>query len=474
MFTLDESLKPLFSKIPLFQGENQDRVIAHLMECPIATYAPGDYILRNGEFDENCCVLLVGKAKVLLTDVRPGEAAEKLIQEGDFFGEIAALSGVPRTADIVAVESCALMQIPKEKMFELLDEFALVRTRIEATYRQRILNSQLKNVHVFADLTEGDLDALKEMASIHVFKKGEVIFSEGDPADAFYLILFGFVKVSANTSRGVKNLAYLKGEQHFGEVALLEEKGRRTASVTAINRTHLVKISREDFVAYLGSRPDLRKAFKEVAKRREELTRKMAGDIHLADTLEATIETGIIHARSTHLLDATKCVQCGICVESCARLHGGVSRLSLRGVRLNGFMMAVTSCRHCEDPACMYKCPTGAIARDPSGEIYHKAFCVGCGMCVKSCPYNSLTLVENIPEKKGGFLFSFTSGSAQRPKAGADAPAAKGRLKKSGKKVVKCDMCSGYDFLGCVYNCPTGAMNLINPSEYFSELIPGG
>ncbi|MDH5477100.1 MAG: cyclic nucleotide-binding domain-containing protein [Nitrospinota bacterium] len=481
MFDIDDSLKELFSNIPLFKGENQDRVIAHLMECPIATYAPGEFILKNGEFDENCCVLLVGRANVHLAGGVDHIEEDKVITEGEFFGEIAALSGLPRTADIKAADHCAVMQIPKDKMFEVLDEFPMVRSRIEDTYRRRILSNQLRKVPIFADLADSDLDVIKDKATINVFRKGEIIFKQGDRADAFYLILFGFVKVSTSKGRGAKTLAYLKGEQHFGEVALLKENGIRTATVTAINRTHLIKISRDDFVTFMSGRKDLRGALAEISKKREAIAQRMAGDMHLSDTLEATIEAGIIHTRSTHMLDITKCVQCGACVESCAKLHDGVSRLVRKGVRLNGFLMAVTSCRHCDDPACMYECPTGAIARDPSGEIYQKSFCIGCGMCVKSCPYNSLTLVEVHPAKKAGIfsklLTRITSG---RESDWVEVPVSeanftlepKGRLKKSGKKVVRCDMCDSYDFLGCVYNCPTGAMAMVNPSEYFSDLIP--
>ncbi|MDH5510874.1 MAG: cyclic nucleotide-binding domain-containing protein [Nitrospinota bacterium] len=481
MFNIDDSLKELFSRIPLFKGENQDRVIAHLMECPIVTYAPGDYILRNGEFDENCCVLLVGRAKAHLTGGRDHLEEDKAIFEGDFFGEIAALSGLPRTADIRADDYCAVMQIPKDKMFEVLDEFPIVRSRIEDTYRRRILSNQLRKVAIFADLSDGDMETIKDKATIEVFRKGEAIFKQGDVADAFYLILFGFVKVSMLKGRGVKTLAYLKGEQHFGEAALLKNDGIRTATVTAINRTHLIKISREDFIAFLGSRKDLKALFSEISKKREEISQMMAGNLHLSDTLEATIEAGIIHTKSTHMLDVTKCIQCGACVESCAKLHGGVSRLARKGVRLNGFLMAVTSCRHCDDPACMYECPTGAITRDPSGEVYQKSFCIGCGMCVKSCPYNSLTLVEVQPAKKAGLLSKLISRiTSGRESDWVEVPISeanynmqlKGRLKNSGKKVVRCDMCDSYDFLGCVYNCPTGAMVMVNPAEYFSDLIP--
>ena len=482
VFASDDSMKFPFSNVPLFKGENKDRVMTFLSDCPIIAYAPGEYIMRNGEYDENCCVLLVGKAKVELRDETATDREDKFIQEGDFFGEIAIFSGVPRTADIIASEDSAVMLIPKERMFDLMDSMPLVKTRIDTIYKERVLGNHLKKIQIFSKMNDSELEALKEKATIHTYKTGEVIFREGDEADAFYLILFGFVKVQQTTKKGISTLAYLKGEQHFGEVSLLSKKQKRIATVTTLSRTQLIRVAREDFLEFVKERKEFEEILIDLAKRREEESKKMAGDHHLADTIEATIETGIIQTRSVHLLDTTKCVQCGNCVESCAELHDGIPRLVRKGVRLNGFLLATTSCRHCNDPACMYQCPTGAITRDSFGEIFHKEICIGCGACVINCPYDSLTLVEDKPPPKPKFserALSWVLGEEPKlkkwkrkmEKFGVSSSEL-GRLQKSGFKVVKCDMCEGYEMLGCVYNCPTSAMLLINPTEYFSDLIP--
>ena len=48
------------------------------------------------------------------------------------------------------------------------------------------------------------------------------------------------------------------------------------------------------------------------------------------------------------------------------------------------------ACQHCENPACLRVCPTGATYKDEKGRVeiaYDK--CIGCRTCMAACPYNA-------------------------------------------------------------------------------------
>ena len=48
------------------------------------------------------------------------------------------------------------------------------------------------------------------------------------------------------------------------------------------------------------------------------------------------------------------------------------------------------ACNHCEDPACVRHCPTGAMFIQQDGTVGHNdADCIGCGMCTWACPYKA-------------------------------------------------------------------------------------
>jgi Fe-S-cluster-containing dehydrogenase component len=47
-------------------------------------------------------------------------------------------------------------------------------------------------------------------------------------------------------------------------------------------------------------------------------------------------------------------------------------------------------CNHCDNPPCVYNCPTGASHKNPDGTVQvNKTKCVGCKACVAACPYDA-------------------------------------------------------------------------------------
>src|SRR5207245_4109847 len=120
------------------------------------------------------------------------------------------------------------------------------RAQLDQNYRRRALENHLRGVPMFADLTPDFIEHLKESVELVRYAPGQLIARQGEPAESFYLVRIGFVKISENYPGGELVLAYLSLGDYFGEIGMLG-CGVRTATCTALNHVELVRISGDDF-----------------------------------------------------------------------------------------------------------------------------------------------------------------------------------------------------------------------------------
>ena len=94
--------------------------------------------------------------------------------------------------------------------------------------------------------------------------------------------------------------------------------------------------------------------------------------------------------------DMTRCIGCRACQVACKdknNLDVGVILRNAKTYEIGSFpdvniFNYSASCNHCENPACVAACPTGAMYKAEDGTILHDdALCIGCQNCAAACPY---------------------------------------------------------------------------------------
>jgi CRP-like cAMP-binding protein len=323
------------------------------------------------------------------------------------------------------------------------------RAQLEKSYRQRALDSHLRAVPVFAELTDEFIGSLRASVELVRYSPGQVICRQGEPADCFYLVRIGFVKVTQSHLGGEMVMAYLSRSEYFGETGLLREDVR-TATCTALDHVELVRIGAHDFKRMLAEFPEVRRKLEVVEQERAQMNRERLSVLQNVP-LDDFLTQGLMEAQSLLLLDLTSCTRCDACVRACADAHDGVTRLVREGLRFDHYLVA-TSCRQCLDPLCMVGCPVGSIRRRNSLEVIIEDWCIGCGLCAENCPYGNINIHP----------FNVM----------AEDPAAPGHKKAMVKqKATSCDLCTEYAEPSCVYACPHDAAHRVDPRKFFAGLL---
>jgi CRP-like cAMP-binding protein len=124
-------------------------------------------------------------------------------------------------------------------------------------------------VQLFRDLPEAELRRLVAVARRRRFRRGEVVFHRGDPADSLHLIARGRFAARVSTQLGETVTVSVQGPgEAFGELALIEQGVARSTSVVALEAGETYAVHQEDFERLRRSYPAVNEVLVRLLARR--------------------------------------------------------------------------------------------------------------------------------------------------------------------------------------------------------------
>jgi Fe-S-cluster-containing dehydrogenase component/CRP-like cAMP-binding protein len=397
---------------------------------------------------------------------------------GDFFGEIAALSRMPRTSTIFAdSDDVELLEIRWQGLRDLMRYDDQLRRHINRIYRERALASYLRATPLFRRLTREQLDQVSAQVEFATFgdydwsgeykrlaragsvrpEKEPVIVQEGDYPNGVVLLRAGFARVSRKFGSGERTLNYVGAGQLFGirEIAHNWRKADQPVnakySLRAIGYTHVLIVPTrvmEEIVLPTLPASELPEPFAPEPEPSVDPPAEPPPESSAvsAEILEFLAENRFFNGTATMVIDLDRCTRCDDCVRACASTHDNNPRF-LRHGPSSGRLMIANACMHCADPVCMIGCPTGAIHRESfAGQVViNPVTCIGCKACANNCPYDAIRMVD-IRDEAGGLMLA----EDLRPIS----------------KATKCDLCvENHGGPACQRACPHGALERMNLND---------
>jgi len=208
------------------------------------------------------------------------------VRPGEIFGEMAVISGAPRSASAVANTACRVIALDEREFqagLRKTPQFAVMlmsvmihrlRARIAELKQESALSpdAELKESAAFAPGVLAKLvQGLADDAPVF-YQEGASVVAEGQKGMRMYAVVEGRVRVSI-AGRIVERLG---PGGVFGEVALIDPAAQRIADVTAEVDSSLQPISRAAFLALVKTSPDFAAALlSSLAGRLRNLTAKL-------------------------------------------------------------------------------------------------------------------------------------------------------------------------------------------------------
>ena len=159
---------PLLSKLTL----EQNVLLANRLQ--VVEFQPGQIVFHMGEMGDTFYIVETGEVEVLAPDVKGLPSVLNRLGPGDFFGEIALLRAVPRTATIRVVSPARLLALSREDFDDVLARYPSVAHRLAETSGERLLHDRQRG-------RREDLDGYYDPAYIEeLVQQEEVTVVMGD------------------------------------------------------------------------------------------------------------------------------------------------------------------------------------------------------------------------------------------------------------------------------------------------------
>jgi thioredoxin reductase/CRP-like cAMP-binding protein/Fe-S-cluster-containing hydrogenase component 2 len=440
---LKENFPKVNGNLPLFAELSAPQMREMLIDSTFHLKSKGDVVFERNDHTDTFWSVIEGSVEI---EVAPHHVVT--LSQGDFFGEMGLISGRRRTATVrVGARGALLLETPRKQILKLMASVKSVRRSLDEAFMLRALQTS-----IFPEVDRGFLEALVKRAKMKNFKKGDLLFTEGEIGDALYVIRKGSVKISRRNRAGIDVAqTYIAAGNYVGEMSILSEKETpRSASVMAAVGCETIVIEKSDLLELLRASPAAHERINRLAQERKVENVVTNWDERSGSLLDFMTKEGLTDAENVLLIDSDLCVACDNCEAACAATHGGHSRLDRRGGKSFASIQLPISCRHCENPLCMLDCPPDALTRLTDGEVVIKDSCIGCGNCVGNCPYGVIHIVHDRIPKGSGLLSWFGFGEFE------EGPA----------KAAKCDQCHSLSGgPACVRACPTGAAMRVDAEQ---------
>jgi len=231
----------------LFQhlDANQLNIITDAM-FPVK-HEDGDIVIKQGDDGDNFYLVDTGTVEVFVAG--KGDDPVKTYNAGDGFGELALMYNAPRAATCKAVGALRLWAVDRVTFKVILMDTTMKRRNLYKDF--------LCKVPILSGLTEYEQLTIADSLLEGNFSDGDVMVTQGEPGDKFYIVKSGVAVCTQQTSDGkVQEVARLETGAYFGEIALLTSKPRQ-ATVTAEGELVVLTMDRKTFKRVMGPLVDI-------------------------------------------------------------------------------------------------------------------------------------------------------------------------------------------------------------------------
>ena len=238
--------------MPLFSELDEEAFVEVVGKLRYQRLAKGARVLTEGEPGDTMLVIASGHVVV----EKGGNRLAKL-GPGTVLGEMALITGAPRSASASADEEVELFELARSDVESLAKAKPQIAEELITYCRKRLIGNLLQTSPLFKRFDETTRYGLVERFNRVGFQPGQHIIEEGQLGTGLFVLVTGDVQVTSKKDGSATVLANLGPGDVVGEIALLKEQPT-SATVTAANRVGALFLPKADFREVLGKHKEVK------------------------------------------------------------------------------------------------------------------------------------------------------------------------------------------------------------------------
>lgn len=246
---------------PLFSSLDEGAFEALLPRLDLKQVTAGEVVVTEG--DAGAAFYVIVRGQVEISRELPSPHVVATLGEGEFFGEIAILADVPRSATVKATKTTELLEITRTALDEVAKDHPALTEVLEDFCKRRLLYNLVKSSPLLQSLDETTRSKLMDAFRPLSVEPDRDIIREGETLKALFLVLAGEVAVVVGDVERTR----LHVGDVFGEMGLFLDEPA-AATVRAAGSCQLLRLGGPAFSKLVNKHPSVREHLERLSKAR--------------------------------------------------------------------------------------------------------------------------------------------------------------------------------------------------------------
>jgi CRP-like cAMP-binding protein len=266
-FSAFPEYQPHLHPVPFLSELAREPFLALVRSLEILRLQDGALVTRQGDPGDALYLVAGGVVRVFVTEGASEREVARLF-ESTLFGEMALVTGQPRSASVAAAGEADVLEVNRRALGRVTEQLPVIREVLDRFTRERLIRNLLQTSPLFTPFTPAQQSDLLRRFEGHDVEPGTAVIHEGETAVGLFVVLSGALEVRAKAADGTTvALAQLATGDIFGEMSLLTSQPA-TATVRAMTRTTLLFLARSYVEKLASAIPEVRAYFESVAAQR--------------------------------------------------------------------------------------------------------------------------------------------------------------------------------------------------------------